>query len=657
MLHNQEDSVTKSPSDAPAAETSALTSSQSLTHCSVNERSTTVLLQTVVLKVVDSNGQPQLVRALLDSASQLNIVSSRLIQRLRIPRQREHHSIGGIGQSATVSKHAVHLVLQSRNSDYTTTAKFRILNQVTRDLPVFKVNTSKWKMPEHIDLADPSFYEPGPIDLIIGVELYFDIVEEGLTKLPYGKLALQNTVFGWVVAGRVAVDNPSTDTSIAMHINSSTIEEQLGKFWELETCRSTSILSVEESVCEKQFTDTTVRNADGRFIVQLPKRKEKLSLLGNSKEIAIRRFQSLERRLSSNPTLKTAYSEFIHEYIQLNHMSEVSDQTTDESSCCYYLPHHCVVRPDSTTTKLRVVFDASCASDSGVSLNDALMIGPTLQDDLLSILLRFRTPKFVMIADIEKMYRQILVSPVDRPLQRIIWRDSTTERLRTFQLNTVTYGTSCAPYLATKSLQVLAEHGATTHPEAAVILKRDFYMDDMLTGVDNIKEGQTVCQQLNDLLSTGGFCLRKWATNCQAIFQHLPHHLQDERNVYNLDSKTAIIKTLGLKYHPSDDVFLFDVPKWVTADSISKRIAVSDSAKLFDPLGLVGPVIVLAKMFLQELWMLQLTWDEPLDQELQGRWLTFREQLTSLKSLKIQRRVLTNKLGSVQMHCFCDASE
>lgn len=137
----------------------------------------------------------------------------------------------------------------------------------------------------------------------------------------------------------------------------------------------------------------------------------------------------------------------------------------------------------------------------------------------------------------------------------------------------MTYGTSCAPYLATKTLQVLAEHGATTHPEAAAILKQDFYMDDMLTGVNGVEEGQKVCHQLLALLSSGGFCLRKWATNCQAIFKNLPAKLQDDRNLYDVDSKAAVIKTLGLKYYPSSDIFLFYIPKWSQASCITKRIA------------------------------------------------------------------------------------
>ncbi|XP_058814206.1 uncharacterized protein LOC131678231 [Topomyia yanbarensis] len=163
---------------------------------------------------------------------------------------------------------------------------------------------------------------------------------------------------------------------------------------------------------------------------------------------------SLERRLAANPELKAQYSEFIHEYQALGHMSEVVEDTSDT---VYYLPHHAVLKPDSTTTKLRVVFDASCRTSSGYSLNDALMVGPVVQDDLLDVILRFRLHRYALVADIAKMYRMVQVQPADQPLQKILWRDSSAEPIKIFQLTTVTYGTASAPYLATKCLQTLAE--------------------------------------------------------------------------------------------------------------------------------------------------------------------------------------------------------
>lgn len=126
--------------------------------------------------------------------------------------------------------------------------------------------------------------------------------------------------------------------------------------------------------------------------------------------MAIQRFKKLEKRFERQPKLKQEYADFMREYLDLRHMREIQEKDAEwKASPQYYLPHHCVVKETSTTTKLRMVFDASSKTTSGISLNDVLMVGPVIQQDLFSILLRFRGFKYVLVADIAKMYRQVLV--------------------------------------------------------------------------------------------------------------------------------------------------------------------------------------------------------------------------------------------------------
>lgn len=122
----------------------------------------------------------------------------------------------------------------------------------------------------------------------------------------------------------------------------------------------------------------------------------------------------------------------------------------------YYLPHHCVIK-ETSTTRLRVVFDASSQTTSGISLNDALLTGPVLQQELFCILLRFRSFEYAMTADIAKMYRQVLLNRAQIPLQRILWRNQATEEIKTYELVTLTYGTAPASFLVTKVIHQLAK--------------------------------------------------------------------------------------------------------------------------------------------------------------------------------------------------------
>lgn len=131
---------------------------------------------------------------------------------------------------------------------------------------------------------------------------------------------------------------------------------------------------------------------------------------------------------------------------------EQGGQYYDDHAKGYYIPHYAVFKSNSITTKTRVVFDASATESSGKSLNDILMKRPVVQPTLYSTLLRFRIHQIALTADIEKMYRQILVHSDDCQLQKIVYRSKPTDELQELILKTVTYGTKTAPYLATRCL-------------------------------------------------------------------------------------------------------------------------------------------------------------------------------------------------------------
>lgn len=195
-------------------------------------------------------------------------------------------------------------------------------------------------------------------------------------------------------------------------------------------------------MCEEHFLNNVSQIPQGRYVVKLPIKEPEMRKLGDSRSIALNRLKGLKRRFQYDPTLKLQYSQFIEEYLALSHMRRV-DPPIGENSVSLYLPHYCVFKETSQGSKLRVVFDASCASISGTSLNVVLMIGPVVQPDLASVMLRFRTFIYVFSADMIKMYRQILIDLSQACLQRILWRNNPTDNVITYEL-TVTYGTSSA---------------------------------------------------------------------------------------------------------------------------------------------------------------------------------------------------------------------
>ncbi|XP_062703843.1 uncharacterized protein LOC134286271 [Aedes albopictus] len=630
------------------------TATPSKTH----HHSNTALLSTAIVKLGDHHGNTVLARALLDNGSQVCLMTENLAQRLSFRRIRENMPVNGVGGSCSVAKQAVLAIVLSCNSSYVTgEVKFLVLPKITTSLPQQYIDTSSWNLPSGVCLADPGFNEPGSIDVILGVAVFYELLLCEQLKLSRSGPILHNTELGWIVAGELpeaAIVSYSAVTSCS--VTTTEVFEELTKFWELEACNTKSCLSIEESACETIFEETTTRDLDGKFRVQLPKKKHMLDKLGSSKAIARKRYLSMEKRLDANPELKTMYTAFMHEYLQMGHMKEIKAEE-EESGLEYYIPHHAVLKPDSTTTKLRVVFDASCPTDTGVSLNDVLMVGPVVQDDLRSILLRFRLFRYAVIGDAEKMYRMVWQQASDQLLHKIFWRDSSEEPLRTYKLTTVTYGTSSAPYLATRCLNQCAEEGAERYPVAAAIVKKTFYVDDMLAGFHTVEEGKLVCKDVRELLQGSGFNLRKWNSNDPEILSEIPSQLRDDREVLDLDEK-ATVKTLGLTWEPATDTLRIKVPSWKPEGPVTHRIVLSEIARLFDPYGLVGPVIVQGKLFLQELWQAKYSWDELLSDDLQSRWLEFRRNLNELDAISVPRWIAYGKdVISCEIHGFSDASD
>ncbi|XP_067204174.1 uncharacterized protein [Linepithema humile] len=432
----------------------------------------------------------------------------------------------------------------------------------------------------------------------------------------------------------------------------------LKRFWEIEHNIEEPQLSEEEKACKRIFLENVKRNEEGRFVVTLPVKQDKLTNLGESREIAMRRFKALESRLISQPTLYKEYKSFMHEYDSLGHMRElINDQISNPKITSFYLPHHAVRNEASTTTKVRVVFDGSCKTTTGISLNDTLMVGPTLQEDLFAILTKYRTFKIALSADVSKMYRQVLVDPSQTALQRILWRNSDDEPIRTLELLTVTYGTASASFLAIRSLRKLAEEHSEQYPLASKIVLRDFYVDDLVSGADTLQEALQIKSDLMQLLQTGKFELRKWASNEPALRdnQDTPGH----REFILANDKNCERRTLGIVWDCSSDSFKFpSIASLPPIEKPTKRSILSRIALIFDPLGLLGPATVFAKIVMQDLWRLKMDWDESIPLDHLIKWQRYEDELQDLQSISIPRRVITiNQPVHLEMHGFSDASE
>ncbi|XP_025262293.1 uncharacterized protein LOC112637250 [Camponotus floridanus] len=638
--------------DAYAAPTPQEASTFSTTRTSLDKRAT--LLATARVTLTDRLGRPQDVRALLDQGSEVSLVSEDLAQRLRLTRTRSSISIVGIGGACSGSTRGrVTLALKSRVTGAPLTVAAYVLPRLSSyQGPAIKGSTT-WPHIHGLTLADPHYLQRDPIHLLLGADAFSGILLGGLRKGRKDQPIAQRTTFGWILSGGCGVVTANGSLSSLQCTVDHDLNALVQRFWEQEQEQPASVvLTPEEEQCEEIFARTHERLADGRYLVRLPLAGP-LPPLEHTRKSAERLLAAMERRRSRDAGFNKLYGSFMEEYSDLQHMTLVRTPLIKKSAC--YLPHHGVLRTSSTTTKLRVVFNGSQCTPAGDSLNNALLVGANLLPTLADVLLRWRWHRFAFIADIEKMYRQILVHPDDRDLQRILWRQNRTDDVQEYRLNTVTYGLACAPFLAIRTLRQLADDEEPANPAGAVALRRDCYVDDIVTGASTLSEAVEKQRQLRRLCTAGGFPLRKWASNHQRILEEIPreHQLQQPHH----DWEDEAHPTLGLRWHPRSDSFTFRLQPRTTAP-LTKRQALSETAQIFDPLGWLAPVTARAKILIQSAWMKQLDWDAPLPQSDETLWRRLLEDLPLLEQLRLHRWLRADDQPKrVELHGFADASE
>ncbi|XP_018402067.1 PREDICTED: uncharacterized protein LOC108779200 [Cyphomyrmex costatus] len=652
LLHplNSKDTHTASGENAYQEEQNKTQDSKPVNQILSSQLSDTshILLSTAVVDIADVTGKFHSCRVVLDSGSQSNFIAEQCCDKLKLFKTNVNVPVKGIGETLSQIKLSTNVIVKSRIDAFTLKLNCLVIRKLTDFLPSRTIDRESLGIPKNVRLADPGFDRPSHIDMLIGAEYFYQLLCIGQIKLNSCSTILQKTKFGWIVSGKINSLEPLT-TSLC-HISRGTLDDAVQRFWEIEELPAKRILSPEDEKCEQHYKETFKRLSSGRFSVRLPFNNQRKKL-GESYEIALRRLLSLERRLNARPELYEDYRSFLREYEALGHMTEVKEVNKKEG---YFLPHHSVIKESSTTTRLRVVFDASAKTTSGISLNDTLFSGPTVQQDLLSIVLRFRLHYIVFTADIQKMYRQVLIHPEDRLHQRILWRNNSQEIIRSYELNTITYGLSSAPYLATRTLIQLAKEEKQNYPEAADIVMRDFYVDDLLTGAETLEQAIKLKTQITELLNSGGFKLRKWASNHSQLIESPTNEQQEEQWCFDF---MEAHKTLGILWNPQQDCFLYRLTTHQEVSKITKRVVLSQTASYYDPLGLIGPVIVKAKILLQNIWKLQLTWDETVPMEIHTAWRTLKDSMSDLKNIAFPRHICLAGAVELQLHGFADASE
>lgn len=617
-----------------------------------------ILLSTaqVLAKQKLSNNNKVIIRCLIDTGSQNNLITVDCCKTLNIPIIPLSNSfIKGVGLGSRPIRGYVFLDIESRvypNNKYSIYAL--VVDCITDRLPAHYIAKGDMGYLEKIPLADLSWNIPGNVDAILGAQLFpyiylGDRVESG-TNAP---LAL-STVFGYVLMGdypniaNVASPCAIRNANAAFSFSAIPLDDLMQKFWEVEELPKIKYLSPEETECENLYVSTVHRADDGRYSVALPFCKDP-NELGNSRSTALRRFMALERKFRQSPDLRDSYNQVIGEYIVNGYISEVAD--SDIADDGYYIPHHAVMRADKPMP--RIVLDASSKTHTGLSLNDILHTGPNLQADLFLLLINFRLFPVAMTADIKQMYLQLGVPVEHRKYLQILYRFADDEKIKTFQFNRLPFGLKSSPYLAMRTVRQLAEDMRSHFPAAAQVAESNFFMDDFVHSVADDVIATRLSRELISLFQSGAFNLVKWTTNSAILLQSLPDSHRGP--IEFIEGSNNATKVLGLSWHPVDDNFVFRTSH--IQEKCTKRTILSVVARLFDVLGLVAPVILYAKLLIKELWLCNIGWDDTPPESIIQRFSALVQEFSLISVLRIPRHSgVLNHSCTVLLVAFCDAS-
>lgn len=267
-------------------------------------------------------------------------------------------------------------------------------------------------------------------------------------------------------------------------------------------------------------------------------------------------------------------------------------------------------------------------------------------------------PKIALMADMEKMFLQIKVDEKDQHVLRYVWRDlKSDDAPRIYRLQRLAFGVNCSPFLAIATVQHHAKECKEEFPAASMEVLSNMYVDDCLTGDDSVEASVELQKSLDKMMECGGFNLTKWASNSKEVLSHIAKQDQAQSNTTDF-SESEPLKALGICWNTITDSFLFNIPQSVLKmnDPETKRSLLSVALRIFDPMGLLTPFTVKAKILFQDLCQRGLEWEDQLDEEVAAQWRSWKLKLPCLSPINIPRHFMANGRSIIELHGFGDAS-
>ena len=549
-------------------------------------------------------------------------------------------------------------------------------------------------------LADPACIRDQslPIDILVGVDNYWKVITDEIVRLNSG-LVIMSTVYGWALSGELMTGShsshshtmlahtlllnggwrdskqfslsaqdswykPSVQALCGQGCVSDPKEEncdcdkdevlcELVRFWDLDTLGIKPHLEI--SPVLEDFLQTISYNLmTHRYTVHLPFKRNIEHLVSNF-NCSHRRLDGLfaKFRCPGNESFAEKYTAVIRDQLREGIIERVylseGEQADLENNVSkpvgsFYIPHHGIKKERSD--KLRIVMDASAHAYKGaLSLNQCLMVGPSLMNLLAEVLLTFRLHNIVLIADITKAFLMIGVAEEDRDYLRFLWYDQ-EGNLEVYRFTRVPFGTGASSFLLNATVRHHLEKVVEDQSLLQLLLK-SLYVDDVLTGGDTVEFVLKLKDLLVGIFSSAAMELHGLNSNSLEVRQELGIKGEDDTFV------------LGVHYNRARDDLGLNLERVMKSTSVvlSKRELLRSTARFYDPHGWINPVVLIPKLLFQKVCGRKLKWDDPLPDEIAEKWGEFKSQLHFLERVRVQRHMLLPNHDRLELHGFSDASQ
>ena len=617
----------------------------------------TISLLKTAIAPISSEGLRIQGHILFDDGSQRSFITEEVAIKLNLkPTNSEHIAVAPFGAEYTTAQQlSVACVYVETESGESIPISVLIVPFIAAPLQnSVRASVNTFQYLQGLKLAHPITNEDNfQISVLIGADFYWTFIEDNIVRGD-GPTAQQSKL-GYLLSGPTQPVTPQcTTTSFHVAVMKLSVDSDPNQFWSLEETGTVPHTAQDtDGNFLQRYQKTSISQAkDGKYTARFPWKSDHPHLPSNF-SVCESRTRNLVSRLKESPTLFNLYNHIILDQEKRGFIERLSPD--HQLKQVHYLPHH-PVKKHSTTTPIRIVFDGSCRQGKGLaSLNDCLLVGPPFLNDLCSILLRFRVPTFAFATDIEKAFLHVKLHESDMDYTRFLWLSDITNpsgELATYRFKVVPFGTTSSPFMLNATLDL---HLSKFSSPVASDMKANLYVDNLISGCNSEDEVIEYCKQARRIMNEARFNLRSWSSNSCRLRSVI---IEDNSNDPN-----TIVNVLGLRWDTLKDTISFTPRNFLSLTStqlVTKRKILRDSAQIYDPLGLLAPVTVKAKILVQTLWKRKLDWDEPLDQELTKEWSTIADDIVEATSIIYPRLYFTpnNQLSSqtTQLHIFADAS-